>query len=189
MLAVNQSHSVTVSRTKPKTTAGPVTLLPRWGLSVESIRFFSHQTFTTSNSCGRKNQASSSYKGRAVSFQTWKSNQWSVIDSQSSVAALCHQWLTMVSTMQTPSITRHRKEEMIPKLRNTIAAVSWRKKKSINNNTWFCIWVIEVELNNNENCSWEKFIFTFQLKWFRWVSWFLFSTQHLSTFLQHCFGL
>lgn len=37
--------------------------------------------------------------------------------------------LTMFKTIQTPSIMRHRKEVTIPKLRNTIAAVSWRRNK------------------------------------------------------------
>lgn len=35
----------------------------------------------------------------------------------------------MFKTIQAPSITRHRKEKMIPKLRNTMAAVSWRRNK------------------------------------------------------------
>lgn len=35
----------------------------------------------------------------------------------------------MFKTIQAPSTTRHMKEVTIPKLRNTIAAVSWRGTK------------------------------------------------------------
>ncbi len=35
----------------------------------------------------------------------------------------------MFNTIQTPSISRHTKEKMTPKLRNTMAAVSWRRDK------------------------------------------------------------
>lgn len=35
----------------------------------------------------------------------------------------------MLKTIQTPSISRHRNEATVPKLRNTIADVSWRKEE------------------------------------------------------------
>lgn len=40
----------------------------------------------------------------------------------------------MFKAIETQSITRHRNEMMIPKLRKTIAAVSWRRKEERSKN-------------------------------------------------------
>jgi len=46
--------------------------------------------------------------------------------------------LTMLSRMKTPSTKRHKKLEMIPKLRNTMAAISWTEKEK---------WIIDTNIH------------------------------------------
>lgn len=55
------------------------------------------------------------------------------VQPSAEVTSKCR-YLTIFKAMQTPSITKHTEETTIPKLRKTMAAVSWRRSKGENTN-------------------------------------------------------